>query len=98
MFDAGPGGLRVCGRRENGCPPEGEVGSSFTPSAPVEVTRPARGAGNPPNVSHGEPFWSASSDWLAWATATGFGLLPPSMKTRPARPLAPGFPLKSHVA
>ena len=65
---------------------------------PVELNRPANGALIPPKVSQGVDARSSFSACVASAALIGTGLLPPSMNTSPASPVAPGLPLKSQVA
>ena len=82
----GTGGFRCAGSRGKVWPRDGESGSSSAPSEPVELKRPANGAGIPPKLSHGVLVCSVSSAPVAESAAIGTGLLPPSMKTRPERP------------
>src|SRR5215813_2586557 len=97
-FVGATGGFRLAGSAGHAYPREASFGAIFTPVDPVELNKPAYGAGMPPKVSHGVPLWRACSCIVAWSGLAGVGLLPPSMKTRPERSLAPAFPLKSHVA
>ena len=60
--------------------------------------RPAKGAGMPPKLSHGEEVCRFASEVLAWSAVTGVGLLVPSISTSPERSRPPGLPLKSQVA
>src|SRR4051812_34174097 len=99
LLVAGTGGLRLLGRPGQFCASEGALGAILLAEPPPSPKRPAYGAGMPPNESHGEDPWLRSSrDCWASVLVTASGVEPPSMKTRPDSPLAPGLPLKSHVA
>src|SRR3954454_17429440 len=80
------------------CAPDRAFGASLVRRAPPELKRPANGVGSPPKLSHGEPFIRSPSRRVASSLLIGVGPLPPSMKTSPANPFAPGFPWQSQVA
>jgi hypothetical protein len=92
------GGFSSGGSSGKVCPSDGESGSIKAPVDPVALKRPANGAAIPPKLSHGEPFCSASRDWVACSGVTGVGPLPPSMKTRPSSRRRRPSPSKSQVA
>ena len=97
-FVAGTGGLRFAGSRRKPWAIDGASGAIRASADPPELNSPAKGAAIPPNDSHGDPERSFSSDASASPVEIGSRRLPPSMKTRPERPRAPGRPAKSQVA
>jgi hypothetical protein len=68
---AGTGGFRFAGSPDHAWPSEGEFGSVSTPSDPAELKSPAKGAGMPPKLSHGEPAFRSASRCCASAFVIG---------------------------
>ena len=70
-----------CGQESRGLTERRSSGSRSAAAEPEPLYRPAKGAGIPPNDSHGDALGalSACSSFVASCALTALRLLPPSM-------------------